>query len=206
MEYRAVGNRCAVILESLSLPIPREEVLTILRHKGFKVVGVDIVALSRWCIGLSRFRRGAKPSEAPAVVDCSSFIKWLYGMRGIWLPRWSIQQCKLGEDVNLDELIAGDVIFISGRVDYYDEDSACGVGHVGVYTGDKTVVHAASREAHVIESPLDEFIGKSKFRCARRYVPKGAEVLTFEAPSNREVEIADDFRWIVLQSLPKPDN
>src|SRR3989338_8780587 len=103
MEYRAVGNRCAVILNSLRLPHSREETLAILNHKGFTVVEVDIIALARQCIGTSRYRRGARPSEAPAVVDCSSFIKWLYAQRGIWLPRRSIQQRELGEAVNLDE-------------------------------------------------------------------------------------------------------
>ncbi|KKQ94039.1 MAG: hypothetical protein UT20_C0041G0007, partial [Candidatus Levybacteria bacterium GW2011_GWA1_39_11] len=143
MEYRAVGNRCAVILDSLHLPISHEETLIILNHKGFVLVEVDIIALARQCIGISQYRRGARPSEAPLVVDCSSFIKWLYAQRGIWLPRRSIQQRELGEVVNLDELVAGDVVFISGRIDYYHDDPANGVGHVGIATGYGTVVHAA---------------------------------------------------------------
>lgn len=202
MEYRAVGNRCAVILEFLRLPISSEETLATLSPKGFRVVEVDLVALARQCIGTSRYRRGARPSEAPAVVDCSSFVKWLYAMRGIWLPRRSIQQRELGEAVSLDELVAGDVVFVSGVVDYYHDDPANGVGHVGIATGDGTVIHAADRKANVVESLLDKFVGKAKFRGARRYIPKGVEVLTLETPLNREVEIADDIRWIILQSLP----
>ncbi len=202
MEYRAVGNHCAVILDSLNLPISREEALAILNHKGFMAVEVDIIALARQCIGTSQYRRGAKPSEAPAVVDCSSFVKWLYGMRGIWLPRRSIQQRELGEAVSLDELVAGDVVFVSGWIDYYHNDPANGVGHVGITTGGGTVIHAADKKANVVESSLDKFVGKIKFRGARRYLPKGVEVLTFETPPNREVEIADDIRWIILQSLP----
>lgn len=203
MEYRAVGNRCAVILDSLHLPTSREETLTILAHKGFRVVEVDLIALARQCIGTSQYRRGARLFEAPSIVDCSSFIKWLYAQRGIWLPRRSIQQRELGEAVNLDELLAGDVVFVSGWIDYYHDDSANGVGHVGIATGDGTVVHAADRKVNVVETPLDKFVGKTKFRGARRYIPKGTEVLTFETPVDREVEIADDIKWIVLQSLPK---
>ena len=201
MEYRAVGNRCAVILDSLYLPISREETLAILNHKGFVLVEVDIVALARQCISTSQYRRGARFSEAPMTVDCSSFIKWLYAKRGIWLPRRSIQQRELGETVNLDELIAGDSVFVSGRVDYYHDDPANGVGHVGIATGDGTVIHAANREVGVVEDSLGEFVGKTKFRGARRYVPKDVEVLTLEIQVDREVEIADDLRWIVLQSL-----
>ncbi len=202
MEYRAVGNRCAVILDSLHLPIPREETLAILDRKGFRIVEVHIIALARQCMGTSQYRRGGRLFEAPAVVDCSSLVKWLYAQRGIWLPRRSIQQRELGEAVNLDGLVGGDVVFVSGWIDYYHDDSTNGVGHVGIATGDGTIIHAADSKAHIVETPLDKFVGETKFRGARRYIPKGAEVLTFETPINREVEIADDIRWIVLQSLP----
>lgn len=201
MEYRAVGNRCAVILGSLHLPISRQQTLAILNHKGFVLVEVDIITLARQCIGTSLYRRGAHFSEAPAVVDCSSFIKWLYAQRGVWLPRRSIQQRELGDPVDLDELVSGDIIFVSGRIDYYHDDPANGVGHVGIVTGDETVIHAANKKANVVETSLDKFVGKTKFRGARRYIPIDMEVLTFKTPTEREVEIADDFRWIVLQSL-----
>ena len=203
MEYRAVGNRCAVILNSLCLPTSREETLTMLSHKGFALVQVDVIALARQCIGTSQYRRGSRLFEAPAVVDCSSFIRWIYAQRGIWLPRRSIQQRELGEAVNLDKLVAGDVVFVSGWIDYYHDDPTNGVGHVGIATGDGTVVHAADRKANVVETLLDKFVGKTKFRGAKRYIPQGVEVLTFETPVDREVEIADDIRWIILQSLPR---
>lgn len=203
MQYRAVQNRCAVHLSSLNLLFSDTEALVILESKGFKVLEVDLIALARQCIKTSTYRRGARPSEAPMVVDCSSFIKWLYGQHGIWLPRRSIQQRELGTPVPVEEIGAGDVIFVSGWIDYYHTDPKDGVGHVGIATGEGTVVHAADRKAHVVESSFESFIGKTKFRGARRYVPKDQTVLTLETPPDREVEIADDLRWIVLQSLPK---
>lgn len=203
MEYRAVGNRCAVDIDALRLSISREEVLSILMSKKFRVVEVDLIALARECIGKSQYRRGARPSEAPIVVDCSSFVKWLYGQRGIWLPRRSIQQRELGEIIQLDKIIAGDLIFLSGWIDYYFDDPYDGVGHVGIATNNNTVIHAANRKNGVIEIPLNKFVSKASFRGARRYVPKNQEVLTLETPTDREIEIADDIRWIVLQSLPK---
>lgn len=203
MEYRAVGNRCAVILDSLHLPISREESLTTLNNKGFVLVEVDIIALARQCIGTSRYRRDARFFEAPAVVNCSSFVKWLYAQRGIWLPRRAIQQRELGEAVNLDNLVAGDVVFVSGRIDCYHDDPANGSGHVGIATGNGTVIHAANRKAHVVESNLNKFVSKAGFRGARRYIPRDIEALTLETPRDREVEVADDVRWIILQSLPR---
>ena len=203
MDYRAVGNRCAVNLDSLRLPIPRQRALAILFEKGFREVEVDVIALARWCMATSQWRRGANPAEAPAVVDCSSFIKWLYGQRGIWLPRRAIQQRRLGEPVRLDELTAGDIVFVSGWIDWYDLDPLDGVGHVGIATGRGTVIHAANSQDGVTETPVDQFVGRTRFRGARRLVPTDQGVITLKAPSNREVETADDFRWIVLQSLPK---
>jgi len=200
MEYRAVGNRCAVMFDALGLPIRHEEALTVLVRKGFVAIEVDIVKIARGCIGGSHYRRGAQPSEAPTVVDCSSFIKWLYGQRGIWLPRRSIQQRQLGESIGLTELIAGDVVFVSGWIDYYVSNPSEGVGHVGIATGDKTIIHAANKKAGVIESPLLKFVG-DKFRGATRYIPKDKKVTTLKTPIEREVETEDDIRWIVLQSM-----
>ncbi len=203
MNYRAVSIRCAVHLPSLNLPITNTEVISILECKGFKVLEVDLIALARECIITSTYRRGAKLSEAPMTVDCSSFIKWLYGQRGIWLPRRSIQQRELGTEVPIEEICSGDVIFTSGWIDYYRTDPKDGVGHVGIATGEGTVIHAADRKLHVIESSFESFIGEDEFRGVRRYIPKDQIVLTLETPLNREVETADDLRWIVLQTLPR---
>lgn len=203
MEYRAVRNRCAVHLPSLNLPISEKEALVILETKGFRVLEVNLIALARQCIQTSIYRRGAASTEAPTVVDCSSFIKWLYGQRGIWLPRRSIQQRQLGIPIPIEEVGTGDVIFVSGRINYYHTNPQDGVGHVGIATGEGTVIHAANHNVHVVESPLKDFVGTTKFRGTRRFVPKDQIVLTLEIPPDREVEIADDLRWIVLQSLPK---
>jgi len=203
MEYRAVGNRCAVDIDSLKLPISRGEILEILATKKFNVLEIDAIALARKCVGVSKYYRGARLAEAPEIFDCSSLIKWLYAQLGIWLPRRSIQQRELGENVRLDQITSGDVVFVSGWIDYYIDDPADGVGHVGIVTESNTVIHACNSKVGVIETPLDRFVGKNDFRGARRYIPKYREITTLETPIGREVEIADDIRWIVLQSLPK---
>lgn len=203
LQYRAVGNRCAVHLPSLGLPISDTETTSILIQKGFREIKVDLIILARECIGISQYSRGARLREAPAVVDCSSFIKWLYGKRGIWLPRRSIQQSEIGERIESNEKIAGDVIFTSGALDYYLSDPREGIGHVGIATGEGTIIHAANSKVNVIESSFEAFTEPSKLRSVRRYIPLGVEVLTFETPPEREVETSDDMKWIVLQSLPQ---
>ena len=210
MSYRATKTgrwvRCAVDLEALDLPISREEALAILCRKEFSLIEVDMIALARQWIGRSAYRRGTWASGAPAVVDCSSFVKWLYAQRGIWLPRLAVQQRECGERVHIEDIVAGDLVFVSGRFDFYRSDPSDGVGHVGIATGDGTVVHA-SYEAGVVEVLLGAGecrLDLNKLRDVRRYIPNGAEVLTLEVPTHiLEVESADDIRWFILQSLPK---
>lgn len=204
MEFRAVGNRCAVDFTALQLPLTQEEAYSALELQGFRVVNVDMVALARGCMNGSRYRRGARPSEAPGVVDCSSFVKWLYSQRGIWLPRRSVQQRQCGEKVLLNQVTVGDLIFVSGSIDYWFNDPSDGVGHVGIVSDTGDVIHAANREVGIIETSLDVFIESGAiFRGARRYIPKDRPVVTLETPTHREVEVSSDIRWIVLQSLRK---
>ncbi len=199
--YRAVKNRCAVDIGALALPLGESEALAILQAKGFEIIDVDLATLARKYCGLSTYRRGARLSEAPEVVDCSSFVKWLYGERGIWLPRRSIQQQAVGEGIMLAEIAVGDLVFSSGWIDYYFDDPENGVGHVGIATGEGTVVHAVSREAGIVESPLWVFTRGEIFRGARRFIPRERKVITFLTPPEREVETSDDIQWIILQSM-----
>ena len=204
MEYRAVGNRCAVDIPALKFPVPAEKALSILIDKGFKIIEVDLLSLARECIGKSRYQRGVHPDLAPDVVDCSSFMKWLYAQRGIWLPRRSIQQRAMGQTIELNGISPGDLVFVSGRIDYFVDDPSAGVGHVGLATETQTVIHAANKRAGVVETPLDRFISEFEFRGARRLIPKKRHVMTLEIPKQRCVETSDDIKWIILQSLPVP--
>ncbi len=217
-DYRAVGNRCAVVPELLLLHIDWEEAMAILSAKGFKALEVDIVALGRSLVGVAEYRRGSRLSDAPKAFDCSSFVKYLYGKLGVWLPRRSIQQLyyqvselhdgpglRIDRPVGkfLESLLPGDLVFTSGRIDYYEEDQASGVGHVCMATGEGTLLHAASRQLGITEIAVSSLI-ESDLRAVHR--PLKPSLVTLETPSNREVETSDDVRWIVLQSLPRSDS
>src|SRR3989338_7221928 len=133
MVYRAVGgcgvnNRVAVVIKDLHLPISEEDAVLVLYKKGFMLLKVDMIKCARQCINSSRYRRGARPSEAPGFVDCSSFTKWLYGKRGIWLPRRSIQQSEMGEAVGLKNVIEVDLIFVTGWINYYRHEPVYSIG------------------------------------------------------------------------------
>ncbi|MBI4142743.1 C40 family peptidase [Candidatus Uhrbacteria bacterium] len=211
-EYRAVGDRCAVALAHLDVRsggkrLARAEVLAMLERIGCTVLDVDVVVLARSLVGRATWRRGTRFHEAPGAVDCSTFVKWLYGQRGIWIPRRSIQQlwyrgnsgCRIER---IEDLRAGDLVFASGFQPYYKDSAAAGVGHVGVVTDTGTVIHAANRTIGVTESPLAAFTARDRFHGARRLAPTEWDVITLQAPSHRDVEYADDLRWMLYQQLP----
>lgn len=200
MEYMTTNGRCAVDLKSLNLPISNTEALLVLTNKGFEVLDIDLIELAKKYIG-APYQRGIKISETPTVFDCSSFTKYLYSQKGIWLPRRSIQQRALGEMIEPEKIVAGDLIFTSGHIDYYTDDQLDGVGHVGIITNKQTVIHAANKEKGVVESPLSDFVKHDKFRGIRRYIPTEASVATLVIPPTRYVEFSDDIKWIILQSL-----
>ena len=198
--YRAVGNRLTVDFDALKLPVSNEKAIAILESIGFNSMGVDIITDARSLVDNAKYKRGARLREAPAVFDCSGLIKWLYGLLGIWLPRRSIQQREIGEIVDFPNRRPGDIIFCSGCIDYYWQNPDDGVGHVGIISDRDSVIHAANRKSGVIESSIDRFVENDKFRGIRRIVPIQG-IHTIEFPLEREVEISDDIRWIVLQKL-----
>jgi len=199
VNYRAIYNYCAVHLPTLNLLTSREDCLEVLRGLSFEQVEVDMEKAARSVMGFAKYRRGAKVEEAPRVFDCSGLTRWLYELRGVWIPRRSIQQREYGVAVELAEVKMGDLIFTSGVIDYYYNDKKDGVGHVGMMTSCGTVIHAASKAVGVVETELMDFIANECFRGARRYIISSSEVVTLKIPSARLVESSDDLRWIVLQ-------
>lgn len=73
-------------------------------------------------------------------VDCSGFTQQVFGDNGISLARTAADQSRGGQDVSMDDLQAGDLLF-------YDNGGY--VGHVAIYCGDGTVVHASNEETGI---------------------------------------------------------
>jgi hypothetical protein len=161
---------------------------------------VDILALARGCVGNSVFAKRVHPLSAPHEVNCSSLIKWLFGQRGIWLPRLSVQQRAMGSVVHAKEAQAGDLIFATAHFNLFTDDPDDGVGHVGLVTERWTVIHAKGRRSGVVEEDLGKFLAPGKFRGLRRLVAAGQRVDTLWIPPSEFIETSDDIRWLILQS------
>jgi len=203
--YQSVANRVAVDIHALQLPISDEEVLDILIKKGFRCIDVDIIQEAQKCIGYAQYVLRAKMSQAPNIVDCSSFVKYLFGKKGMWLPRISIQQRECGEVIDIQNISQGDLIFSTGKYNWFDTDPADNVGHVCIVASRETVIHASCLKGGVEEVSLLKYIQPNRFRGARRLGPNSTKLLTLEIPPSIEVETSDDLRWIILSEAAKKE-
>ena len=79
-------------------------------------------------------------------IDCSAFVKKIYEIFNIELPRTTREQFSMGKKVEKDQLEEGDLVFFKRR-----GNSA----HVGIYIGDNQFVHASSYNRQVKIDYLD---------------------------------------------------
>ncbi|MGC8796367.1 LysM peptidoglycan-binding domain-containing protein [Thermodesulfovibrio sp.] len=92
--------------------------------------------------------------------DCSFFVKKVYSMVGIELPRSAREQFTMGVPVKKDELQPGDLVFFRTYAKF--------PSHVGIYLGDNLFIHASTRSKKVtidsLEAPyyLSRFIGAKR--------------------------------------------
>ncbi|WP_412101123.1 C40 family peptidase [Corynebacterium aurimucosum] len=102
-------------------------------------VGEKVLAAARSAIG-SPYVYGA---NGPSAFDCSGLTSWAYQQAGVSIPRTSQAQASAGTPVSLDALQPGDVIV------YYS-----GASHVGIYTGNGTIIDALNSGTPVGERSL----------------------------------------------------
>jgi cell wall-associated NlpC family hydrolase len=208
MDYEAVGNRIAVDFSSLHLPISKKRALDILNKENVKFIDVNICALAKKLVGTSEWKYGARQEEAPNFFDCSGLTKWLYGQKGIWIPRRSQQQfdfCVTAISIyELSEITPGDLIFLNSpfksgvKVDSNEE-----VGHVCIASSAGQAVCATNSEfgKGVVELPIATLLGTRKFQGAGRVIPSEADVMTLVFPPEGEIETTDDILSIVQGGL-----
>lgn len=84
------------------------------------------------------YKFGATLDEAPNLFDCSSFTQLVFKQNGIEIPRVSRDQASVG--IYVQSLQPGDLMFFTNN-DLYSDGR---VGHVGIYMGDGSMIHASS--------------------------------------------------------------
>jgi cell wall-associated NlpC family hydrolase len=94
-------------------------------------------------------------------MDCSGFVRAVYNLCGLNIPRTSREQFKAGEAVAKDDLRDGDLIFF-GASEY-------SINHVGIYVGNNRFVHAPKRGEDIRVTSVEESYFEKRFVGARRY-------------------------------------
>ena len=116
----------------------------------------ELLIRARACIGVSTYKRRAVLEESPQVLNCFRFTQWLWKPLGISLPDHQLIWPE-AIPIDLTEVGIADLVFVP-RSDYrIDEDD---FGHVGVATGENTVIHATKWKNGVVEEPLPQFVAR----------------------------------------------
>lgn len=113
--------------------------------------------------------------DSPRGIDCSAFTRRAYrNILGIEIPRTANYQYAVGEEIPIEDLEFGDLVFFRTR--YYAP-----ITHVGIYLGDDLFAHASSRNGVTVSSLTSGYY-------SRKY--RGAKRLTLD--DFRELEIVTD--------------
>ena len=92
-------------------------------------------------------------------IDCSAFVREIYSLFGVDLPRSAHAQSGAGTSINRDELLEGDLVFFHTRRP---------LGHVGIYIGNNQFVHASYRSKTIRIDSLDTPYFQKRFQRAVR--------------------------------------
>lgn len=83
-------------------------------------------------------------------IDCSGFVKKMYGAIGYSLPRTAAEQALVGQPITrLEDLRSGDRL-------YFWETKRAKIGHTGIYVGGGYFVHSSSGHKGVATDFLSE--------------------------------------------------
>jgi phenylalanyl-tRNA synthetase beta subunit len=205
---QVIQRRIAISKENirdlLGIEVKGNEVKAILERMGFEVKPISfkkelagIIKLAKSLKDKAKYKYGASTTfSAPGEFDCSSFIKWLYRQMGINIPRVTIEQIDLGQEIAKKNIKPGDLIFTKGLKPHVNEKHPKGVGHVGLYIGNRKIIHISSKAKTITEESLAKFLGKD-FRGIRRVLPQKDEALLVKAPFERldieqEVDLVEE--------------
>jgi peptidoglycan DL-endopeptidase LytE len=100
----------------------------------------DLVDYARSLQDVTAYKYGG--DNPPLVTDCSGWVQSIFKKFGVQLPRTSREQAKVGLPVAFKELVIGDLMFFSTRVDK-------SITHVGIYMGENFWISNLNSEKSV---------------------------------------------------------
>ena len=100
-------------------------------------------------------------------IDCSAYVKKVYGLLGVDLPRTAREQFNEGQRIDKEELSIGDLVFFRTYASF--------PSHVGIYLGNNLFIHASSKGKKVTINSLDTPYYLKRFIGAKRLISDAAE-------------------------------
>lgn len=130
-----------------------------------EAIAEDIVNFANSFLG-SPYRRGGK---GPKSFDCSGFTSYVFRQFNTGLAASSRTQFLQGQDIDLNEIRPGDLLFFSGR------RAGKTVGHVGIAVsvdnnGNVSFIHAAHNGGVRIDKVQDGGYYSHRYLGARRVI------------------------------------
>lgn len=142
--------------------------------------GNTVVATARRYLGVRYLLGGT----TPRAFDCSGFIRYVFALHGLAMPRTAHEQAAVGIAPDAQKLEAGDLLFFYG---------GHGAQHIAMYVGGDSIIHASSSGHRVMLARLSgtgthrTWFGQ-RLIAVRRVLPA---VGTFELPAS--LAIPDPF-------------
>jgi len=144
------------------------------------VDGNTVVETARRYLGVRYLLGGT----TPRAFDCSGFIRYVFALHGLGMPRTAHEQAAVGVAPDHDKLEPGDLLFFYG---------GRGAQHIAMYIGGDSIIHASSGGHRVMLARLSgtgahrTWFGQ-RLIAVRRVLPAAG---TFDLPAS--LAIPDPF-------------
>lgn len=157
--------------------------------------GVNKIKKTAYSFLGARYRFGGNSRKA---LDCSSFTQQVFREQKVTLPRTAREQFYVGNEVMRGDLQKGDLVFFQTYARF--------PSHVGIYLGNRKMIHASSRDRRVVISSMDTPYYLSRFLGARRVGKDLSDAMNFEelfqgVEEEREIDVLNNDTLGISSSL-----
>ena len=118
----------------------------------------SVVEYAKQYLGCKYVAGGSSPESG---FDCSGFTSYVYKHFGVTLSRSSRDQINNGVAVEKSNLQPGDIVV-------FNNSSNTSIGHVGIYVGGNSFIHAANPKEGVVITSLSSSYYQKRYVGARR--------------------------------------
>ena len=118
--------------------------------------GEEVANYAKTLLGKSYVYGGVGPNS----FDCSGFTQYVYGKFGVNLSHSASAQSNVGYAISKSNLQLGDMVFFT--------QGGSSIGHVGIYVGNNSFIHAANPQKGVVITSLSDGYYTRNYKTARR--------------------------------------